>query len=66
MYLNSINIIGRLVATGDFTEGDKPDHSNDRLWGRIACNRPGSDDTDFVPFVCWGGTARDAGEDQRC
>lgn len=58
MYLNRVNIIGRLVATPTFTKGDKEDGSNDRVWGRIACNRPGSEDADFVPFVCWGKTAR--------
>ena len=58
MYLNQCNIIGRLVATVDFTKGSKEDGSNDRVWGRVACNRPGSDEADFVPFVAWGGTAR--------
>jgi len=58
MYLNRITIIGRLVAAPDYTRGSKEDGSNDRVWGRIACNRPGSDEADFVPFVCWGKTAR--------
>ena len=58
MYMNSVNIVGRLVAVPIFTKGDKPDGSNDRAWGRIACNRPGSKEADFIPFVCWGATAR--------
>lgn len=58
MNLNSVNIIGRLVAVPIFTKGDKPDGSNDRAWGRIAANRPGTKEAIFVPFVCWAGTAR--------
>jgi len=58
MYLNRITIIGRLVADPEFKKGSNPDGSNDRVWSRIAVNRPGSDDADFVPFVCWGPTAR--------
>lgn len=58
MYLNRITVIGRLVAAPDYTKGSKEDGSNDRVWGRIACNRPGSDEADFICFVCWGKTAR--------
>ena len=58
MNLNSVHIIGRLVAVPIFTKGDKPDGSNDRAWGRIAANRPGTKEAIFVPFVCWAGTAR--------
>jgi len=60
MYLNRITIIGRLVSNPDFTKGS--DESRDRVWGRIAVNRPGSDTADFVPFVAWGGTARAVAE----
>ncbi len=58
MYLNALNIIGRLVADPEYKKGSKEDGSNDRVWSRIAVNRPGSEDADFVPFVCWGATAR--------
>jgi single-strand DNA-binding protein len=58
MYLNRITIIGRLVADPEFKKGSNQDGSNDRIWSRIAVNRPGNDEADFVPFVCWGATAR--------
>ena len=62
MYLNRITVIGRLVADPELKKGDAADSSNDRVWGRVAVNRPGSDTADFVPFVCWGATARATAE----
>lgn len=58
MYLNRLNLIGRLVDDPVFKKGSNADGSNDRIWGRIAVNRPGSEDADFTPFVAWGATAR--------
>ncbi|MCK5016335.1 MAG: single-stranded DNA-binding protein, partial [Candidatus Peribacteraceae bacterium] len=58
MYLNRITIIGRLVADPEFQKGSAEDGSNDRVWSRLAVNRPGSEEADFVPFCCWGATAR--------
>lgn len=59
MYLNRFTTIGRLVEDPTFKKGSAEDGSNDRVWSRIAVNRPGSKDTaDFFPFVCWGATAR--------
>jgi single-strand DNA-binding protein len=56
MYLNRLNLIGRLVADPEFQKGSTPER--DRVWGRIAINRPNSEEADYIPFVCWGATAR--------
>lgn len=59
MYQNTISVIGRLVADVQFKKGDREDGSNDRSWARLAVNPPGKDrDAYFMPFVCWGATAR--------
>ena len=58
MYMNHIDVVGRLVADIQFKKGDKEDGSNDRGWGRLAVNPPGKKDAYFMPFVCWGATAR--------
>ena len=56
MNLNLSIVIGRLVAAPTFTKGQTD--KQDRVWGRIASQRTGSEEVDFIPFVCWGGTAR--------
>ena len=59
MYLNRITFLGRLTKDPLFSKGSSEDGSNDRCWGCVASNRPKpSEDVDYVPFVCWGATAR--------
>lgn len=58
MYLNRTNLIGRLVADPEFKKSTGAEGTHDRVWSRIAVNRPGSKEVDYFPFVCWDANAR--------
>lgn len=56
--MNSIQLIGRLTA--DPTVHDTDTHQVTRF--RIAVNRPGTEQADFLPVVTFGSTAKAVAE----
>jgi len=57
--MNSVTLTGRLTDDPDTktVAGDKTVTTF-----RLAVNRPGSDQVDFVSITCWNGVAKAAGE----